>query len=581
MSGANVDAYIVPHADEHQGEYVAAYAARLEWLTGFSGSAGLAIITKDAATVFIDGRYTLQVRDQVDGRLYEYRHLIDEPPQMWLASQLKAGMRLGFDPRLHTPSGLTKIEDAARKAGAEPVPVSQNLIDTIWESQPSRPHGPVEIYPDKFAGRTAAQKQKLVVDWLKAERLDAFIFSALDSIAWLFNIRSDDVEFTPLALGYALLTDQGKGTLFVEAEKITPSLQQHLGADILLAPYDSVNAALLGRDGELKTIGVDRDTGSRWLVDCIKNVGFEAKISADPVTAIKARKTSEELDGVRAAHLRDGAALTKFLAWLSRDAPKGHLTEIEVADKLASFRAEANLYRGPSFATIAGAGGNGAIVHYRASPDSNATIKPDMLLLVDSGGQYLDGTTDVTRTVVIGTPTSEQKKRFTLVLKGHIALGSARFVKGTTGSQLDALARHALWQEGLDYDHGTGHGVGTFLGVHEGPQRISKVGNTVALEPGMVISNEPGYYKTGEYGIRIENLVAVRAAQGPASAEKIIYEFETLTMAPIDVSLVDTSILTPSETMWLNAYHARVREVLAPLLDAETQDWLKNATPTL
>ncbi|MSQ86890.1 MAG: aminopeptidase P family protein [Alphaproteobacteria bacterium] len=581
MSGANVDAYIVPHADEHQGEYVAAYAARLEWLTGFSGSAGLAIVTKDAATVFIDGRYTLQVRDQVDGRLYEYRHLIDEPPQMWLASQLKAGMRLGFDPRLHTPSGLTKIEDAARKAGAEPVPVSQNLIDTIWESQPSRPHGPVEIYPDKFAGRTAAQKQKLVVDWLKAERLDAFIFSALDSIAWLFNIRSDDVEFTPLALGYALLTDQGKGTLFVEAEKITPSLQQHLGADILLAPYDSVNAALLGRDGELKTIGVDRDTGSRWLVDCIKNVGFEAKISADPVTAIKARKTSEELDGVRAAHLRDGAALTKFLAWLSRDAPKGHLTEIEVADKLASFRAEANLYRGPSFATIAGAGGNGAIVHYRASPDSNATIKPDMLLLVDSGGQYLDGTTDVTRTVVIGTPTSEQKKRFTLVLKGHIALGSARFVKGTTGSQLDALARHALWQEGLDYDHGTGHGVGTFLGVHEGPQRISKVGNTVALEPGMVISNEPGYYKTGEYGIRIENLVAVRAAQGPASAEKIIYEFETLTMAPIDVSLVDTSILTPSETMWLNAYHARVREVLAPLLDAETQDWLKNATPTL
>ena len=581
MSGANVDAYIVPHADEHQGEYVAAYAARLEWLTGFSGSAGLAIITKDAAAVFIDGRYTLQVRDQVDGRMYEYRHLIDEPPQMWLASQLKAGMRLGFDPRLHTPSGLTKIEDAARKAGAEPVPVSQNLIDTIWESQPSRPHGPVEIYPDKFAGRTAAQKQKLVVDWLKAERLDAFIFSALDSIAWLFNIRSDDVEFTPLALGYALLTDQGKGTLFVEAEKITPSLQQHLGADILLAPYDSVNAALLGRDGELKTIGVDRDTGSRWLVDCIKNVGFEAKISADPVTAIKARKTSEELDGVRAAHLRDGAALTKFLAWLSRDAPKGHLTEIEVADKLASFRAEANLYRGPSFATIAGAGGNGAIVHYRASPDSNATIKPDMLLLVDSGGQYLDGTTDVTRTVVIGTPTSEQKKRFTLVLKGHIALASARFVKGTTGSQLDALARHALWQEGLDYDHGTGHGVGTFLGVHEGPQRISKVGNTVALEPGMVISNEPGYYKTGEYGIRIENLVAVRAAQGPASAEKIIYEFETLTMAPIDVSLVDTSILTPSETMWLNAYHARVREVLAPLLDAETQDWLKNATPTL
>jgi Xaa-Pro aminopeptidase len=581
MSSANVDAYVVPHADEHQGEYVAAYAERLEWLTGFSGSAGLAIITKDAAAVFIDGRYTLQVRDQVDGRLYEYRHLIDEPPQMWLASQLKAGMRLGFDPRLHTPNGLSKIEDAARKAGAEPAPVSQNLIDTIWDNQPRRPYGPVEIYPDKFAGRTAGQKQKLVVDWLKAERLDAFMFSALDSIAWLFNIRSDDVEFTPLALGYALLTDKGKGVLFVEAEKITPTLQQHLGADIFLAPYDGVNAELLSRDGDIKTIGVDRDTGSRWLVDCIKNVGLEAKVVADPVTAIKACKTGDELDGVRAAHIRDGAALTKFLAWLSREAPKGQLTEIEVADKLAGFRAEANLYRGPSFATIAGAGGNGAIVHYRASPESNATIKPDMLLLLDSGGQYLDGTTDVTRTVVIGTPTPEQKKRFTLVLKGHIALGSARFVKGTTGSQLDALARHALWQEGLDYDHGTGHGVGTFLGVHEGPQRISKVGNTVALEPGMVISNEPGYYKTGEYGIRIENLVAVRATPGTAGAEKILYDFETLTLAPIDVNLIDAALLTPSETKWLNAYHARVREVLAPLLDGEINAWLKSVTPAL
>jgi len=579
MSAANVDAYIIPRSDEHQGEYVAAYAERLQWLTGFSGSAGLAIVMKESAAVFIDGRYTLQVRDQVDGRLYEYRHLIDEPPHKWLGDHLKAGMKVGFDPRLHTPSGLAKIEAAASRSGAETHAVLRNLVDSIWDNQPARPTGAIDAYPDKFAGRSAAEKQTLITAWMKAENLDAFMFSALDSIAWLFNIRSDDVEFTPLTLGYALLTAQGQGTLFIEAAKITPTLQQHLGRDITLAPYDGLHAALLGRNGELKTVGVDRDTGSRWLVDCITTVGFEPKVVADPVTAIKACKTDDELNGVRAAHVRDGAALTRFLAWLSVEAPKGKLTEMGASDKLASIRAESNLYRGPSFATIAGAGGNGAIVHYRASAESNATITPNMMLLIDSGGQYLDGTTDVTRTVIVGTPTPEQKKHFTLVLKGHIALGSARFVKGTTGSQLDALARHALWQEGLDYDHGTGHGVGTFLGVHEGPQRISKVGNSVALEPGMVISNEPGYYKTGEYGIRIENLVAVRAAPGLAHAEKSVLEFETLTLAPIDVNLVDADLLAPIERAWLNAYHDRVRETLAPLLDGPTQAWLKQVTP--
>jgi Xaa-Pro aminopeptidase len=578
MSAAGIDAYIVPRADEHQGEYVAAYAERLQWLTGFAGSAGLAIVMKETAAVFIDGRYTLQVRDQVDGRLYAYKHLIDEPPQAWLASQLKAGMKVGFDPRLHTPAGLSKIEDSARKVGAETVPVLRNLVDSIWDNQPPRPSGPIEIYPEKFSGRSAADKQKLIVEWLKAEQLDALVFSALDSIAWLFNIRGDDMDFIPVTLGYAVLTAKGTGTLFVEAAKITPALQQHLGPHITLAPYDGINAELLAQTGAIKTIGVDRDTGSRWLTDCLKVAGIEAKIVADPVTAIKACKTADEMSGVRAAHVRDGAALTRFLAWLSREAPKGGLTEIEAADKLAAFRAEANLYRGPSFSTIAGAGGNGAIVHYRASPESNAAIKPDMLLLLDSGGQYLDGTTDVTRTVAVGTPSPEQRKRFTLVLKGHIALGTARFVKGTTGSQLDALARHALWQEGLDYDHGTGHGVGTFLGVHEGPQRISKVGNTVALEPGMVISNEPGYYKTGEYGIRIENLVAVRQAPGPVGAEKTLYDFETLTLAPIDINLVDASLLTPAERAWFNGYHARVRDTLSPLVDAETKAWLVQAT---
>ncbi|MSO98904.1 MAG: aminopeptidase P family protein [Rhodospirillaceae bacterium] len=578
MTAAGVDAYLIPRADEHQGEYVASYAERLHWLTGFAGSAGVAVVMKEKAAIFIDGRYTLQVRDQVDGMLYAYRHLIDEPPQAWLGEQLKQGMKIGFDPRLHTPAGLTKIEDAAKKAGVELLGLPKNLVDSVWANQPARPTGAVEIYPDKFAGRTAGEKQKLIIEWLKGEGLDAFMFSAPDSIAWLFNIRSNDVEFTPILLGYALLTVQGSGTLFIEPAKIAPTLAAHLGSHITLAPLNALNTEVAKRAGQVATIGVDRDTGSRWLIDSIKAAGFELRIAPDPCTAIKAKKTNDELDGVRAAHVRDGAALSKFLAWLSREAPKGVLNEITAADKLAAFRGEHNLYRGPSFATIAGAGGNGAIVHYRASPETAAAIKPDLLLLLDSGGQYLDGTTDVTRTVVVGTPTAEQKRRFTLVLKGHIALGSARFVKGTTGSQLDALARHALWQEGLDYDHSTGHGVGTFLGVHEGPQRISKVGNTVALEPGMVISNEPGYYKTGEYGIRIENLVAVRELTAPAGSEKTLYEFETLTLAPIDLNLVDTSILTPPETAWLNSYHARVRETLSPLVDAETKSWLAQTT---
>jgi Xaa-Pro aminopeptidase len=578
MSAASIDAYIIPHADEHQGEYVAPYAERLQWLTSFTGSAGMAVVMKEKAAIFCDGRYTIQVRDQVDGMLYAYRHLVDEPAHDWLAENLLPGMKVGYDPRLHTPAGLTKTEEAAARAGATVVTMDKNLIDAIWDGQPPRPTCAIDVYPDKFAGRTMTEKRALVLEWLKKERLDGLVVSALDSVAWLLNIRSQDVEFTPLAIGYLVLGADGKGTLLTELAKVTPELRAHLAPDISVAAYDALPDVLAVHAPSWKTVGVDRDTGSRWLVDIVKAANLEPKITPDPITAIKASKTNAELDGVRAAHVRDGAALCKFLAWLAIEAPKGALTEISVADRLAAYRAESNLFRGPSFATIAGAGGNGAIVHYRATPESNATIAPNMVLLLDSGGQYLDGTTDVTRTVVIGTPTPEQKRRFTLVLKGHIALGAARFVKGTTGSQLDALARHALWQEGLDYDHGTGHGVGTFLGVHEGPQRISKVGNTVALEPGMVISNEPGYYKTGEYGIRIENLVAVREAPAPAGSEKKLFEFETLTLAPIDINLIEPSMLSAMESAWLNAYHARVRETLLPLLDSTTRVWLESAT---
>ena len=572
MAAAGVDGYVVPRADEHQCEYVATYAERLKWLTGFSGSAGAAIVLKDKAAVFIDGRYTLQVKSQVDGALYQYRHLVDEPPQDWLAENTGQGAKIGFDPKLFTPAGLAKLEDGCKKAGASLTPVAGNLIDQIWSDQPPRPTSPAIVYPEKFAGRSSAQKRELVSAWLKKEGHDAFLFSAADSIAWLFNIRGDDVEFTPVVLAYALVTTSGAATLFIDPTKLTPEVRAHLGKDVALAPYEGIAEAIKG----LAKIALDRDSGSRWLHDLVTAAGVDAKAMPDPVIPLKAKKAAAEIEGVRGAHVRDGAALTRFLAWFAREAPKGGLSEISAADKLESFRKVDNLYRGGSFPTIAGAAGNGAIVHYRASPETNATIKPDMVVLIDSGGQYLDGTTDVTRTVVIGRATPEQKRRFTLVLKGHIALGSARFPKGTTGSQLDALARHALWQEALDYDHGTGHGVGTFLGVHEGPQRISKVGNTVALEPGMLISNEPGYYKTGEYGIRIENLVFVREAA--TGGEKPVYDFETITLAPIDRNLIEPSLLSDAEKIWLNAYHARVRETLSPLLDAETRAWLATAT---
>jgi Xaa-Pro aminopeptidase len=580
MSAAGVDAYLIPHGDEHQGEFNAPYAERLKWLTGFTGSAGIAIAMGDRAAIFVDGRYTLQVRDQVDGTLYQYRHMIEEPASAWLAENVKAGQKIGFDPRLHTPAGLHRLEEATMKVGAALVPLADNLIDKVWAGQPRRPQAPVMVYPEKFAGRSSAEKRGLVASVLKGEGMDAFFFTALDSIAWLFNIRGADVEFSPLTYAYALLFTDGKAQLFIDATKITPEVKAHLGMDVTLAPYDGLDAALTALDKAVAIIGLDRDTGSRWAYDRLA-AGRKVKVVADPCMALKARKHPVELQGVRDAHVRDGAALSRFLAWLSKEALKGELTEVTAADRLEAFRAESNTFRGPSFATIAGAAGNGAIVHYRANPKTAARIHPDMVMLLDSGGQYLDGTTDVTRTFAIGRATAEQKHRFTLVLKGHIALAMARFVKGTTGSQMDALARHALWQEGLDYDHGTGHGVGTFLGVHEGPQRISKVGNTVALEPGMVISNEPGYYKTGEYGIRIENLVAVREAEKRAGAEKTLLEFETLTLAPIDLNMVEPELLSEAEKVWLNDYHARVRETLSPLVDSETKTWLQTVTAAI
>ena len=578
MSKIGIDGYLVPHGDEHQGEFNAPYAERLKWLTGFTGSAGLSVVLTDRAVIFVDGRYTLQVKTQVDGALYEYAHLADDPPGKWLAQNLPKGTKLGFDPRLHTPTGLARLEEAALRAGAALVPVAENLIDKVWREQPARPAAPISIYPVAFAGRSSEEKRSLVAKVLEAEGMDAFLVSALDSIAWLFNIRGADVAYSPLSYAYALLFADGTAMLFIDKAKISSTVRAHLGDEVTLASYEGLSTALRGLESKVKVIGVDQGTASRWAVDLITDAKRTLKPSADPCTALKARKHPAELEGVRQAHIRDGAALTRFLAWLAVEGPKGKLTEIDAADRLEAFRAESNLFLGPSFPTIAGAGANGAVVHYRAMPETTAKIEPDMLFLLDSGGQYLDGTTDVTRTVAIGAPTPDQKQRFTLVLKGHIALARARFVTGTAGSQLDALARAPLWEEGLDFDHGTGHGVGTYLGVHEGPQSISKRASNVALEPGMVISNEPGYYKTGEYGIRIENLVAVIEAKAPDGAERPLLEFETITLAPIDLNLVETSMLSAAEKTWLNEYHTKVRETLSPLVDEETRGWLEAVT---
>jgi len=576
-----VDGFVVPRGDEHQGEFVAPYAERLAWLTNFTGSAGLAVVLKASAAVFVDGRYTLQAREQVDGELYRRYHIAEKPPKDWLRDELKCGEKLGFDPHLHTPEDLELFAEVCEGVGATLVPLPENPIDTIWEDQPARPAKPLSIYPNDRAGWSSREKRKLVADKIKGQGLDAFFLSAPESICWLFNVRGCDVNYAPLALAYALVFSDAKASLFVDPAKISSEIKSHLDAEVSMLPYDGLGQALDDLDLGKRVVGADKTTASKWAVDRIEAANLTVRLLEDPCSKPKARKTQVEVEGVRAAHLRDGAALTRFLAWLSSEAPKGELTEVTAANQLSAFRAENDLYLGPSFPTISGAGKNGAIVHYQATKESAAFLKPKTIYLVDSGGQYLDGTTDVTRTVAIGEPTAEQKRRFTLVLKGHIALANVRFIPGTTGNQLDVLARKPLWQEGLDYDHGTGHGVGTYLGVHEGPQRIGKGYNATALEPGMVVSNEPGYYKAGEYGIRIENLVVVVECKADRNGERALLEFETLTLAPIDLALVDWEVLTKSELLWLNSYHGRVREMLTPLVDAETSAWLNIATATV
>jgi Xaa-Pro aminopeptidase len=568
---------IIPRADRQQNEYVPPSEERLAWLTGFSGSAGVAIVLMERAVLFVDGRYTVQAREQVDTSLFEIAHLVETPPEQWIEANLTSQDRLAYDPWLHTVEGAEKLGRAAAAAGASLVAVDPGIIDTLWTDRPPPPLGPITLHDIHFAGEEAAAKLARIQSEIAKFKADELVISDPHAVAWAFNIRGSDIAHTPLPLAFALVPREGRAALYVDPRKITDEVRHGLAplADIRKPDDLSQDLAALGE--AKKTVRLDQATAADALARLIAGAGGRVTRGADPIALMKAVKNSVEIEGMRAAHRRDGAALVRFLVWLEREAPSGKITEIEAVEALESFRRETGLLKDISFPTISGAGGDGAIVHYRVTTKSNRRILPGELFLIDSGAQYEDGTTDVTRTVAIGEPSAEMRERFTRVLKGHIAVARAVFPDGTTGAQLDPFARAFLWQAGLDYDHGTGHGVGSYLSVHEGPARLSKLG-TVPLKRGMILSNEPGYYKPRAYGIRIENLVLVTEAAPVAGAEKPLNAFETLTLAPIDRPLIVRDMLTAEEARWLDDYHARVAATLGPLVDDQTRAWLAEAT---
>ena len=572
--------FVVPRSDRHQNEYVPASEERLAWLTGFTGSAGAAIVLMERAVLFVDGRYTLQVREQVDTSLFTIEHLVETPPDRWIETNLTSADRLGYDPWLHTVESAERLAKACAAAGATLVAVEPDLIDAIWSDRPAPPLGAVTLHDLRFAGEEAEEKLARIRAELAKLRADALIVSDPHAVAWAFNIRGADVAHTPLPLAFAVVPQTGRPALFVDGRKLSNDVRDRLeGLADVREPADFVQAlAALGQ--ARKTVRLDQATAADALARLVITHGGKVARGACPIVLMKAVKNQVEISGARAAHIRDGAAVTRFLAWFDREAARGTLTEIDAVAALESFRRDTGLLKDVSFPTISGAGPDGAIVHYRVTSKTNRAIAPGELFLIDSGGQYQDGTTDITRTVPVGEPTAEMRERFTRVLKGHIAIARAVFPDGTTGAQLDSFARQFLWAQGLDFDHGTGHGVGSYLSVHEGPARISKLGTT-ALRRGMILSNEPGYYKAGAYGIRIENLVLVVEAAAVSGAEKPLNAFETLTLAPIDRRLIVANMLTPEETEWLDGYHARVAQTLSPLVDAETRAWLAAATRPL
>jgi Xaa-Pro aminopeptidase len=578
MKRRKLDGFVVPRADRQQNEYLPASEERLAWLTGFTGSAGAAVVLIHRAAIFVDGRYTVQAAAQVDTSVFSIEHLVETPPAEWLRQNLKGGERIGYDPWLHTSDGADKLRKACADAAAELIAVESNPIDALWSDRPKPPQGAVTLRDIKYAGESAADKIVRIREEITKGRVDALLVSDPQNVAWAFNIRGSDIAHTPLALAFALIPREGRPRLYVDPAKVGEGEKTALASIAELRSDGDLTADVKSLANQ--TVRLDQASAADVLSRLIEQSGGKPARGPDPITLMKAVKNASEIDGSRAAHLRDGAAMARFLAWLDREAPKGKLTEIDAVEALESFRRDTGLLKDVSFPTISGSGPNGAIVHYRVTRESNRRIGADELFLIDSGAQYEDGTTDITRTVVIGTPSPEMRDRFTRVLKGHIAIATAIFPENTSGAQLDTLARLPLWQAGLDFDHGTGHGVGSYLSVHEGPARISKLG-TVPLRRGMILSNEPGYYKTAAYGIRIENLVLVIAEPEPVGAEKPLNAFETLTLAPIDLRLVESSMLSDRERHWLDSYHQRVRATLSPLVDHETRAWLDNATAPL
>jgi Xaa-Pro aminopeptidase len=584
LAEMELDGFLVPRADEHQGEYVAPRSERLQWLTGFTGSAGAALILRDSAVVFVDGRYTLQVREQVDLDIFTIDSLIDNPPHKWLGENAAKGWRIGFDPWLHTISDARSLRKSLEKQDGALVPVDRNLVDAVWDDQPAAPVGAISVHPEPFAGEGVAAKLDRLAAAIREAGAAIAVLTDPSSLAWAFNIRGSDVAHTPVPLGFAILDAEGKHAVYLDERKLDRNARRHLEAHAILRPPEQLEPDLRKRAADGTKVALDPALAADRLRLLVEDAGGTVVEAPDPARIPRATKNRAELDGSRAAHRRDGAAITRFLCWLDSRQP-GTIDEIAAATRLEELRRatgeETQMpLRDISFDTISGAGPNGAIIHYRVTRQTNRKLKAGELYLVDSGGQYQDGTTDITRTVAIGAPSDEMRTRYTLVLKGMIGLSMTRFPVGTRGREIDAIARLALWKAGLDYAHGTGHGVGSFLSVHEGPQRISKAGDT-KLQAGMILSNEPGYYKEGAYGIRLENLIAVTPAEQVPGGEIAMHGFETLTLAPFDRRLIDVELMTAEERAWLDAYHARVLAEIGPMLGGDVLEWLEKATAPL
>lgn len=578
-----LDGFVVPLTDEHMSEYVGSYAQRLEWLTGFKGSAGSAVVLPEQAAIFTDGRYTLQVRSQVSGSEWSYESVPETSAAEWLREHAPTGARIGYDPWLHTTDWVKQAKEQLAAKGAELVPVGTNPIDRVWADRPQPSKAHLVVQREALAGQSSADKRQQMADWLSENNADAAVLAALDSIAWTFNLRGADVSHTPVALAYAIVNRDGTAELFVDPEKVGDEVKAHLGNGVRLHDRSGFEPYLKGLEG--KKVAVDPERSVAAIGQALDEAGAVTWRVRDPAVLPKAIKNQAEIAGHQAAQARDGAAIVRFLKWVEAEAPSGKLDELIASDRLQAIRAAGGMLKDLSFDTISGSGPNGAIVHYKASPETNRPIEMNSLYLVDSGGQYEDGTTDITRTLAIGEPTAEMRDRFTRVLQGHIGIATALFPKGTRGSQLDSFARRALWDAGVDYAHGTGHGVGAFLSVHEGPQRISPVGSGQSggdepLQAGMILSNEPGYYKAHEYGIRIENLVLVveKAIDG---AEKPMLGFETLTFAPIERRLIVKDMLSAKEIAWVDGYHRDVVAKIGPQLEGDERAWLEAACAPL